>query len=138
MIVAFASSYGICSKNVAAKAILQGMSMCIDNGFHKTIVESESTLMVDIINRKNNVPWQIHNIIQIWSLMHREFFLFFSHLQGRKWHYRSNGQFGCYRQHIVFTEDLSFPKQARSSLNQEQDGRPNIRFKVGKNVFTND
>lgn len=98
MIMAFASSSGICSNNVAAKAILQGMSMCIDNGFHKTIVESDSTLMVDIIYRKNNIPWQIHNIIQIWSLMHTEFFLFFSHLQERKRHCRSDGQFGCYRQ----------------------------------------
>lgn len=79
MIMAFASFYDICSNNVAeAKAILQGTNMCIDNGCLKTIVESDSTLMADIINRESNVPWQIHNIIkQIWSLMHRGFFLFF-------------------------------------------------------------
>lgn len=78
MIMAFASFYGICSNNVAeAKAILQGMRMCIDNGFPKIIVESDSMIMVVIINRKSSVPWQIHSIInQIWSLMHIGSFLF--------------------------------------------------------------
>uniref|UniRef100_A0A0V0HQ01 Putative ovule protein n=1 Tax=Solanum chacoense TaxID=4108 RepID=A0A0V0HQ01_SOLCH len=46
--------------------------MCIDRGYLMTIVESDSMLLVDIINRKVLRGRYIASIInQIWSLMHK-------------------------------------------------------------------
>lgn len=64
MILAFAGYFGICSNNVAeAMAILQGLRICIDRGFLKIIVESDSVMLVNIINKKVRPPWQIHSIM---------------------------------------------------------------------------
>lgn len=40
------------------------------------------------------------------------------------------------RNQIVFTEDLSLPRQVRAYLKQEQDGFPNFRFRPKKNLFS--
>ncbi|MCD7449872.1 hypothetical protein HAX54_001915 [Datura stramonium] len=101
-LVAFALSMGF-AVITWQKLTLQGLSMCIDKGYLKTIVESDSMLL-----EGNGIAGQMANL----------------------------GVTG--KEQVVFTEDLSLPRQARASLKQEQDGIPNFRFKIKKNVFTSD
>ncbi|MCD9641379.1 hypothetical protein HAX54_027545 [Datura stramonium] len=98
MIMAFASYYGHCSNNnneIEARAILQGLKICIEKSLNNIIIESNSKLMIDIMNRKATSLWQIQAdyVANV----------------GVKNRYRA-----------VFTADLSLPRQVRASLKQDK------------------
>lgn len=63
-IFAFADFYDQISNHMAEiKAILQEMKMCIGNNYLNIVFESDSQLIVNFINKKTKVPWQVADII---------------------------------------------------------------------------
>lgn len=70
MVKAFADFYGQCSNNVAeAKALLQCIQMCCNIGLLNVVVESDSLLIINMINRKMKTLWRIRLIIEhVWEL----------------------------------------------------------------------
>ncbi|OIT07102.1 hypothetical protein A4A49_24098 [Nicotiana attenuata] len=131
MILAFADYFGLCSNNVAeAMAILQGLCICIDRGFLKIIVESDSLMLVNIINNKVRPPWQIHSIMaQIGQLIQKGSFLFVHIFREGNVIADQMASLGeKVRNQIAFTEDLSLPRQVRAYLKQEHDGFPKFQI----------
>ncbi|KAK4375097.1 hypothetical protein RND71_005774 [Anisodus tanguticus] len=60
MVMAFSLFLGHCTNNIAeASAILIGMIWCIDNEVLNVIIESDSLIVIDAINKKNTSHWKI-------------------------------------------------------------------------------
>ncbi|OIT40238.1 hypothetical protein A4A49_51905 [Nicotiana attenuata] len=61
---AFAKFYGNCSCNVAeAKAMRRGIKVCITMGLTNVIVESDSTIILNLIKRIRKPPCRFNDII---------------------------------------------------------------------------
>ncbi|XP_070055486.1 uncharacterized protein [Nicotiana tomentosiformis] len=145
-VLAYAGYYGESSNNLAeAKAILHGLNLCISRGFWHIIMESDSQLMVNLINNKMKAPWQIKDIIdQIIELFSRGNFIFVhTYREGNVVaHYLVNlGK--MIRDQVIFEEAISLPEEVKASyslfINQTEYGFPEkIAFvKNEKNCSTN-
>ncbi|XP_043717536.1 uncharacterized protein LOC122665451 [Telopea speciosissima] len=59
-IVAYAGlGEDLCVLSMELLAILKGISLCIDKGFHEVSFKSDSKLAIDILNGENIGPWKI-------------------------------------------------------------------------------
>ncbi|XP_060197735.1 uncharacterized protein LOC132626759 isoform X2 [Lycium barbarum] len=68
LIMAFAKSLGKGSSNLAeAKAALYGMKWCISNGFRNIILESDSLIIINMLEGKINIAWELQDSIA-WEL----------------------------------------------------------------------
>lgn len=65
LVMAFRSFLGNCTNNFAeASAILIDMNWCINNGILNVIIESDSMIVINSINKKMTSHWQIRSIIE--------------------------------------------------------------------------
>lgn len=65
LIMAFATLFGVCSNNVAeARTLLIGLQWCINNGHLNVVVESDSMVIIRMINRNFKPSWQVKFIIR--------------------------------------------------------------------------
>ncbi|XP_019266683.1 PREDICTED: uncharacterized protein LOC109244105 [Nicotiana attenuata] len=139
MVKAFAEFYGHCSNNMAeAKAVLHGIKLCNSLGLQNVIVETDSLLIVSIINRRMKPPWRIKHIIeQIWEITSLGNFNFVHTFREGNYVADQLANLGeNTKEHIIFNEVVSLPRQVRASLQLEQDGLPNFRFTTRRNQFT--
>ena len=69
-ILAFSAFFGIRSSlHAEALAMLTGLRMCVKQGFVRVDLQSDSQVLVGIIQRRLQSPWQIRTEIeQIWDL----------------------------------------------------------------------
>nr|XP_027098141.1 LRR receptor-like serine/threonine-protein kinase EFR isoform X2 [Coffea arabica] len=113
-----------------AWALLIGLQTCKHRGFENISVQSDSLLLVGIIQRSTQCPWQIRREIrQIWKLLQEP--IHFSH---------------CYREANTVADALSnvgvshphqkvkvydsftmFPREARGAIRLDKLGLPSIR-----------
>ncbi|KAK4355319.1 hypothetical protein RND71_024290 [Anisodus tanguticus] len=63
LIMAFAKFLGGSSNLVEAKAALYGVKWCISNGFRNIILESDSLIIINMLEGKINIAWQLQDSI---------------------------------------------------------------------------
>lgn len=63
-----------------AKVMLKGMINCLEAGFTNVIVETDSLLIVDILNGKLEPPWQIKQITEQMVILSRAGNFVFKHI----------------------------------------------------------
>ncbi|XP_070034550.1 uncharacterized protein [Nicotiana tomentosiformis] len=70
MVLSLVESYGHCRNSMAkAKAVLRGCRIGINLGLLNVIVEPDSLLIVNMINRRMKPSWQIKHVLeQIWDI----------------------------------------------------------------------
>lgn len=139
MIKAFAEFYGQGNNNLAeAKAMLYGVKLCCNCGFSKVIVESDSMLIVNLVNQRMKPPWQLTQIIeQIREVTETGNFLFvhiFREGNAIADHLAKLGESS--KTFHIFNQVVSLPMKIRASLKLDQDNMPNFRFRQKKNQFT--
>ncbi|XP_075091582.1 uncharacterized protein LOC142171777 [Nicotiana tabacum] len=139
MIKAFAEFYGQGNNNLAeAKAMLYGVKLCCNCGFSKVIVESDSMLIVNLVNQRIKPPWQLTQIIeQIREVTETGNFLFvhiFREGNAIVDHLAKLGESS--KTFHIFNQVVSLPMKIRASLKLDQDNMPNFRFRQKKNQFT--
>ncbi|XP_060182117.1 uncharacterized protein LOC132611756 [Lycium barbarum] len=141
MIKAFVEFYGQCSNNVAeANAIWKGVNICKDFGLPRVVVESDSLLIINILNGRLKLPWKIREIMSkiMRDTSHGEFVFIHIYREGNStadmfanWGEDSKISF-------IFTEATSLPSKVRASMQLELDGFPNFRFRSKRNQFAID
>lgn len=63
-LIAYADFYGYSNNNMAeAKSLAQGLNICLEEGYSSVIIESDSQVIIDMINNKMKIPWQMQQII---------------------------------------------------------------------------
>lgn len=76
LIMVYYSFFGSCTNNIAeAKAILIGLKWCFDNGYNEVLVESDSQMLINTINRTTKGPWQIACILEQMKSSHVSFYI---------------------------------------------------------------
>ncbi|OIS99333.1 putative ribonuclease h protein [Nicotiana attenuata] len=135
-IFAFADYYGTCSNNMAeAKAMLQGIKMCIASRYSNVIVEADSQLIVDMINNKMKVPWHIQHIIDQIVLLSSNGNFCFVHIfrEGNiaADQLANRGEKG--RNRVIFYDKSSLPDYVKEIVKLVQQSTPNFRFRPRKN-----
>ena len=124
--------YGHNTNMVAeARALLQGLQKCIEEGFFDVEAEIDSLILVKIVNREVEVPWRIvYEVREIWKLV--------SQMQFKLSHtYRENNQsadflanYGCSHQcRQVFHGFGELPHSLRGIVNVDRLGLANLRIK---------
>ncbi|OIS98250.1 hypothetical protein A4A49_62368 [Nicotiana attenuata] len=138
LVMAFFDFYGICSNNFAeVKAVLQGIQMCCHHGLKNIVVESDSLLIINMINRKTKAHWQIiHELEQIWELTRTGDFQF-KHIfrEGNKIADQLANLGEVTKTHGIFNQAVPLPREVRASLKFKQEEIPNFRFRVKRNFF---
>lgn len=63
MIMACTDFYGMCTNNLAeSKAILTGLQWCASNGYRHVTIESDSQMIIGMINGITETPWMIKDL----------------------------------------------------------------------------
>ncbi|XP_060195226.1 uncharacterized protein LOC132624466 [Lycium barbarum] len=141
MIKAFVEFYGQCSNNVAeANAIWKGVNICKDFGLPRVVVESDSLLIINILNGRLKPPWQIREIMSkiMRDTSHGEFVFIHIYREGNSTADMLANWGEDSKISSMFTEATSLPSKVRASMQLELDGFPNFRFRSKRNQFTTD
>lgn len=113
------------------------MRICLSMSLTNIVVESDSLLIVNLINKRMKAHWQIKSIIeQIWGTAKSVTF-HFMHI------YREGNAVADYLANHgvttmkcnIFNEVVSLPRQVKTSLKLDQDRVPNFRFRPKKKSF---
>lgn len=132
---------GQCSNNtVEANAMLEEMKICLSAGLSNIVVESDSLLLINIINKNLDPPWQINQIIeQIINIYNAGNFTFMHF-------FREGNCTGDLLANMreesktfsIINEATFLPPKVRASMKLEFDELPNFRYKKTKNTFIYD
>lgn len=141
LVLAYAEYYGECSNNVAeSKAILYGIQWCITNGFKNVDIESDSMIIINMINDQNKINQHILHITSRINNLKKQGNFKFQHC------YREVNNLADYlanlgerqKQNSLFTQDLALPNGAKSWLKNDMEGIPNFRIRAQRKAFTLD
>ncbi|KAH0726142.1 hypothetical protein KY284_002007 [Solanum tuberosum] len=141
LIMAYAEYFGECSNNMSeAKAILFGIEWCLDKGFTNILVESDSMLIINMINGKAKTPWQIKHIIEdIHSLKVQGTFSFQHCYREVNMIADYLANMGVYTmQRSFFTEFLSLPMRVKKLMKNEIEELPTFRIRAQTKTFSFD
>lgn len=141
LITAYAEYFGECSNNMSeAKAILFGIEWCLDKGFTNILVESDSMLIINMINGKAKTPWQIKHIIEdIHSLKVQGTFSFQHCYREVNMIADYLANMGVYTmQRSFFTEFLSLPMRVKKLMKNEIEELPTFRIRAQTKTFSFD
>ncbi|XP_060203034.1 uncharacterized protein LOC132631475 [Lycium barbarum] len=137
LIMAFAKSLGKGSSNLAeAKVALYGMKWCISNGFRNIILESDSLIIINMLEGKINIAWELQDSIDTIKQLLSQTNYIAQHCYREanqvadalaKW--SMNGQ-----EEIVF-EIKNLPKEAVGTYILDKDNVASIRHKQRKNIY---
>ncbi|XP_060171020.1 uncharacterized protein LOC132602004 [Lycium barbarum] len=141
LVMAFHSYFGTTSNNVAeCLAILKGLQWCNDHGFHDFVIESDSQMVIHMINGTYNTPIvlrdQIRKIRQTMS-------------QGRIIAQHCFREANFVADHLAnmgladrrdkfFTQAISLPHEVKALMKNEQRGFAHFRIKTKKGHYTFD
>lgn len=65
LVLAYTEFYGKCSNNMTqAKTLLKRVQWCMDNGYIEVMVDSDSMIIIGMINGSIAASWQIKHIIK--------------------------------------------------------------------------
>jgi len=136
MIMAFSAYFGFCLNNSAeALALKTGLRWCLDHGFHRVTVESDSRLIIQMVKGKINPPWQIKDDIkQIQSMSTLSHFSFIHTFRETTANLLANMAEHC-KTTTFFTEAINIPSKITSTLKNDVVDKPNIRIRVKKGNF---
>ncbi|XP_075080903.1 uncharacterized protein LOC142166221 [Nicotiana tabacum] len=138
LIGAFVEFYGDCNCNIAeVKAMRRGIKMCITKGLTNVIVESDSSIVLNLIKRIRKLPWRFNDIIeQIQTMTKDHNFVFCHTLREGNNSADKLANLGEESKTVsIFNEAVSLPLNVRASMQLEGDGIPNFRFRQKKNKF---
>ncbi|OIT20671.1 hypothetical protein A4A49_38227 [Nicotiana attenuata] len=135
---AFADFYGHCSNIMAeAKAMLQGIIICKDRITGHIIVESDSLVLVNIINYRLKPPWEIGLIIDLIIGLVQDGNITFVHIlrEGNTVADSLANLVESLRNQVIFNNIASLPGYIKALVAMDKEGIPNLRFKTKKNQF---
>ncbi|XP_060182379.1 uncharacterized protein LOC132612052 [Lycium barbarum] len=137
-LMAFSAYYGQCNNNIAeTKTILMGLKWCIDRGYQNINIESDSKLIIGMINGDIRIAWQVKDLIQQIDMIKNQGNINFKHC------FREANTVADYlanhaeetKQEQFFIDDLTLPTRAKSLLKNDFEGRPSFRIKARTNQY---
>ncbi|XP_059289936.1 uncharacterized protein LOC132043485 [Lycium ferocissimum] len=132
-LMAFSAYYGQCSNNIAeTKAILMGLRWCIDRGYQNINIESDSKLIIGMINGDIRHCSKSKDLIQQIDMIKNQGNINFKHC------FREANTVADYfanhgeetKQEQFFLDELTLPTRAKSLLKNDFEGRPSFRIKA--------
>ncbi|KAM3379576.1 hypothetical protein P3S68_011990 [Capsicum galapagoense] len=137
LIMTFTAYFGSCSNNLAKiKAIIIGMKWCLDNGYCKITVESDSLPIIQMITEKLKSSWQLKNELRQISTMKSEGpFQFMHTLREGNTTTDLVNLADSTKRNTFFNEATNLPTQIISTLKNDIKGSPKFRIRVKKGSF---
>ncbi|KAK4721889.1 hypothetical protein R3W88_012122 [Solanum pinnatisectum] len=140
-IMAYSDYYGDYTNNVAeSNAILQEMQWCITNGYKNVDIESDSMIIINMINDHSNVNCHIVYLIgQINSLKRNGNYKFqhcYREVNNLADYLANMGEKG--RKYTFFTQNSNIPNELKNWLKNDIEGTPNFRICPKRKSFTFD
>lgn len=138
MVMAFTVYLGCCSNNSAeVQASKTGMRLCLDHGFNKLTIESDSLLVLQMIKGEISTAWQIREEVKEIQAMNTDGQFQFTHTfrEGNIPADLLANLAERDRKKQFFIGAINMPRQITSSVKNDELRRPSFRIKVRKNTF---